>query len=348
MTEKPILGITMGDVCGIGPEITAKLFTHNSIYDRCRPLVVGNAGALQRAISLLGLDFGIHVIDEVSKATFSPGTIDVYHVGNFDLSEVPYGIVSVAGGKAAFESVVAVIELAMANEIDGTITGPLNKEAMNLAGHHFNGHTEIYAHYTKTKDYSMMLAEDNLRIVHVSTHVSLRKACDLVKKERVLKVIQIAHNACVSLGIPRPKIAVAGLNPHGGENGLFGDEEINEIIPAIEEARLSGLQVEGPISGDTVFSKANGGFYDIVVAMYHDQGHIALKMIGFVYDRTKNSWKSVTGVNITLGLPIVRASVDHGTAFDQAGKKTASEESLLNALDYGAKLAISRKKQLDE
>ena len=210
---------------------------------------------------------------------------------------------------------------------------------MNLAGHNYSGHTEIYAELTNTKDYSMMLADGDLRVVHVSTHVSLREACDRVKKERVYKVILLANDACISLGIKKPRIAVAGLNPHAGENGLFGHEEIYEIIPAIKQALSEGMLVEGPLPADSLFSKARGGMYDIVVAMYHDQGHIPLKVLGFNYDKESQKWTAINGVNITLGLPIIRSSVDHGTAFDQAGKGIANESSLVNAIEYAIKLA---------
>lgn len=195
-----------------------------------------------------------------------------------------------------------------------TVTNAFNKEAVNLAGHHYSGHTEIYADMTGTKNYTMMLAHENLRVVHVSTHVSLREACDRVKKQRVLDVIRIADKACKDLGIKEPKIGVAGLNPHSGEHGLFGREEIDEIIPAIEAAKAEGINADGPVPPDTVFSKARGGWYDIVVAMYHDQGHIPLKVVGFVYNHEKKAWMQWAGVNITLGLPIIRVSVDHGTA----------------------------------
>ena len=249
-------------------------------------------------------------------------------------------------GRAAFECVRKVIELALDDEVDATCTNALNKEAMNLAlapeGMHFDGHTEIYAHYTHTEKYTMLLAHHDLRVVHVSTHCSLREACDRVKKQRVLDVIQIADSACRSFGIPRPRIAVAGLNPHAGENGLFGREELDEIIPAIRAAQDEGLCVDGPVPPDSLFPKALGGWYDIVVAMYHDQGHIPLKTVGFVYDREKQAWKAVEGVNITLGLPIIRTSVDHGTGFDQAGKGTSNELSLLNAIQYAVTMARNR------
>jgi 4-hydroxythreonine-4-phosphate dehydrogenase len=235
-----------------------------------------------------------------------------------------------------------VIALALAGEIDGTITGPINKEAINLAGHHYSGHTEIYAHLTGTDRYSMLLAGEGLRVVHVSTHVSLREACDLVKKERVLEVIRLADVACKQLGILSPKIGVAGLNPHASENGMFGREEIEEITPAIEEAKLQGIDADGPVPPDSLFSKAKGGWYDIAVVMYHDQGHIPLKTVGFVWDKDAGKWSSISGVNITLGLPIVRSSVDHGTAFGKAGKGTASEMSLIHAIEYGAMLASNR------
>ncbi len=185
----------------------------------------------------------------------------------------------------------------------------------------------------------MMLAHDGLRVVHVSTHVSLREACDRVKKDRVLEVIRIADQACKAMGIPQPRVGVAGLNPHCGEGGLFGKEEIEEIRPAVQQAKKEGINVFGPIPPDTIFSKARGGWYDIVVAMYHDQGHIPLKLVGFVFDQEKQAWRTVSGVNITLGLPIIRTSVDHGTAFDQAGLGTATEDSLVNAIDYAVRFA---------
>ena len=262
-----------------------------------------------------------------------------------DVRRLERGKVSAMAGEAAFRYVEKAIRLAMDHEIDGTVTNAINKEAINLAGHHYSGHTEIYADMTQTKEYTMMLAHENLRVVHVSTHVSLREACDRVKKARVLEVIRIADQACRELGIEHPRIGVAGLNPHSGENGMFGREEIDEIRPAIEAAKAEGIYADGPVPPDTVFSKARGGWYDIVVAMYHDQGHIPLKVVGFVYNEAEGKWDTVAGVNITLGLPIVRVSVDHGTAFDQAGLGTANERSLVNAINYAARLALQKKKQ---
>lgn len=351
MSKKPIIGITMGDPAGNGPEITIKALSHFDIYDRCKPIVVGDVKIMEQATRFTNLEhIKIHKCDKVSDALFTPGTIDVLHldlVENLDKFEI--GKVSIEGGNAAFQCVRKVIELALAGEVDATTTNALNKEAMNMAllhyngersdGYtHFDGHTEIYATYTNTKKYTMMLAHHDLRVVHVSTHVSLREACDRVKKARVLEVIEIANKACLDMGIENPKVAVAGLNPHCGEHGLFGTEEIDEIIPAIEEAKKEGVNVIGPIPPDSVFSEALGGWYDIVVCMYHDQGHIPLKTVGFVYDRELHTWKAVEGVNITLGLPIIRTSVDHGTGFALAGKGTSNELSLVNAIDYAIKM----------
>jgi 4-hydroxythreonine-4-phosphate dehydrogenase len=342
---KPILGITMGDPSGIGPEITIKALSDAKIYDSCRPLVVGDARVMEKAAreAVKRSDITIHPVASVAECRFEPGTIDVYDLRNVDVGRLKIGQVDAMSGDAAFTSVKKVIELALAGEIDATITNPLNKEALNAAGHHYAGHTEIYAGLTGTKDYSMMLADGALRVVHVSTHVALREACDRVKKERVLKVIELAHNTCKSLGIAAPRIAVAGLNPHAGENGMFGREEIEEITPAIDAAKGRGINAAGPIAPDTVFAKAHGGLYDIVVAMYHDQGHIPLKVLGFQYDGTSGKWQAVNGVNITLGLPIIRSSVDHGTAFGHAWQGSANESSLVNAIEYGVKLAVNRK-----
>ena len=355
--NKPIIGITMGDPAGNGPEITIKALSHSELYSRCNPIVIGDAGIFEQACRFVGRsDIQIHRCDRVADALFTPGVIDVLHLGLIkDIEHFTLGCISVEGGNAAFQCVRKVIELAMAGQVDATCTNALNKEALNLAlaadqgassdGHtHFDGHTEIYATYTNTQKYTMMLVHHDLRVVHISTHCSLREACDRVKKNRVLEVIQIADSACRNLGIEKPTIAVAGLNPHCGENGLFGTEEMMEIAPAIKEANAMGIHAIGPIPPDTVFPQALGGWYDIVVCMYHDQGHIPLKTVGFVYDRKNKRWKSVEGVNVTLGLPIIRTSVDHGTGYALVGKGTSNEASLMNAIDYAVRMAISRRK----
>ena len=352
MEQKPILGITMGDPFGNGPEITVKALADKTVYDRCRPLVIGDVSCMEYAVkaakAVSGIDMKVRPIHAVKDANFEYGVIDVYDMGIVKPEEIPgdpehpqpFKLGATAlGGEAAFRYVVKVIDLAMKGEVDATITNALSKEAINMAGHHYSGHTEIYAEYTGTKKYAMMLAHHDFRVVHVSTHVSLREACDRVKKARVLEVIEIADQVCRDMGIEHPKVAVAGLNPHCGENGLFGREEIEEITPAIEAAKAEGITgVVGPCPPDSVFSQALGGWYDIVVCMYHDQGHIPLKTVGFVYDREKQEWKAVEGVNVTLGLPIIRASVDHGTDFYHAGKGNGNELSLVNAIKYAVKM----------
>lgn len=344
MSEKkrPILAITTGDPAGIGPEIIVKCLENAELYSQCCPLVVGPAVCVQDAVRIVGSSMTVHTVSGPEEALFVPGTIDVMDLGGVDLAELRYGTVQAMCGEAAFQAVVKAIELAMSGRVDATITAPLNKEALNLAGHHFSGHTEIYAEYTGTQNYTMMLAADNLRVVHVSTHVSLMEACRRVKKDRVLEVIRLADKACRDLGIAEPRVAVAGLNPHAGENGMFGMEEIEEIGPAVEEAKKLGIRVDGPLPPDSVYSKAKGGWYDIVVAMYHDQGHIPLKISGFVWNEKLGRWTDISGVNVTLGLPIIRSSVDHGTAFGKAGKGTANAKSMENAIYYGIQLAEHR------
>lgn len=344
--NKPIVGITMGDPAGSGPEITIKALADPEQYTYCRPIVVGDVKVFERARKFVGREnIVIHRCDKVSDALFTPGTIDVLHLDLIeDINKFEMAKVSVEGGNAAFQCVKKVIELAMAGEIDATITNALSKEAINMAGHHYSGHTEIYADYTHTSKYTMMLAHEDLRVVHVSTHVALREACDRVKKDRVLDVIRIANEGCKAIGIKEPKLAVAGLNPHCGENGMFGTEEIEEIQPAIDIALAEGINIveKKPTPPDTVFSKALGGWYDIVVVMYHDQGHIPLKVEGFVYNKAEGHWDAVAGVNVTLGLPIIRSSVDHGTGFGHAGDGHANELSLVNAMDYGIRMANTK------
>lgn len=345
MKKLPIIGITMGDPASIGPEISLKALNKKEIYEKCRPIIIGDASVIEKAKKYTGLEhLKINSVNKISDAAFKYGIIDVYDMNLVNVENLALGKISIMAGNAAFQYVKKVIELALNGEVDATVTNALNKEAINAAGYHFSGHTEIYAHYTNTEKYTMLLVHENLRVVHVSTHVSLREACDRCKKERVYEVIKIADNACKKLGIKNPKIGVAGLNPHCGENGLFGTEEINEIIPAVNQARKENINVEGPIPPDTIFSKARGGWYDIVVAMYHDQGHIPLKLVGFVYNQKEKKWEAVAGVNITLGLPIIRTSVDHGTAFDQAGTGQANELSLINAIDYAITIAENNKK----
>lgn len=342
--NKPLIGISMGDPAGIGPEIIVKAFLQSDVHERCHPIVVGDAHVMLQAVKALNAELKVVSISRVGEALFAPQVLNVYDLKNVVMAELKPGAVSAMAGNAAFEAVQKVIDLAMMGEIDATVTAPINKESIHKAGHHFSGHTEIYAHYTGTDKFAMLLADENLRVIHATTHVSLRKACDLCKKDRILDVIKLLDDACKQFGITKPRIAVAGLNPHAGENGLFGDEEILEIIPAIAEANHQGFTVEGPVPPDTMFVKAVQGKYDGCVAMYHDQGHIPFKLEGFQWDNEKQTMKSVKGVNITLGLPIIRTSVDHGTAFEIAGKGIASADAMLVSIDYAIRMAQNRKK----
>lgn len=334
----PILAITMGDPAGIGPEIAAKVFSSQKTYQVCNPILIGHTPSMYNIINKSGLKLKLHPIDNASKARFIPGTIDIIEISDSEDANIDIGKISARAGDIAFNAVKTAIDLALNKEVDGTVTGPIQKEAINLAGHKFSGHTEIFAHFTKTKKYAMLLADENLRIIHVTTHVSLRQACDLINKDRVLEVIQLLDKGLKQLGISEPKIAVAGLNPHASDGGLFGSEERNEITPAIKEARDFGILAEGPLPADTLFALAKGGKFDGCVAMYHDQGHIPFKMDGFNWDEENNRMRSVRGVNITLGLPIIRTSVDHGTAFEIAGKGVASPDALMYAIEYAVKL----------
>ncbi len=340
--SRPLLAITMGDPAGIGAEVTVKALAHPALYEQCRPLVIGDRRVLDDALRFCNLPLTTRVTADPAHGVYVPGTIDVYDLGNVPPECLKYGEVTAEQGNASFEYVAKAIELALAGAVDGTVTAPINKEAINKAGHHYAGHTEIYGTLTKTRDYAMMLADGAFRVIHVSTHVSLREACDRVKAPRVLRVIELADAALRDLGIKAPRIGVAGLNPHCGENGLFGTEDDQEVRPAIAQARAQGIDAIGPLPADTIFSRMRGGMFDIVVVMYHDQGHIPTKLIGFHYDEATKTWGQVVGVNITLGLPIIRVSVDHGTAFDQAGKGTANEQSMIGAITIAADFARAR------
>ena len=286
----------------------------------------------------------IRTITDVKDAKFEYGVIDVYEVELERSGPVEHKKVTALGGEAAYKCVKKVIELALAGDLDATVTGPLHKDALNAADIHYPGHTEIYADMTGTQDFSMMLADEDFRVVHVSTHVSLGEAVRRVKKERVLAVIKLAHDACRQLGIDKPRVGVSGLNPHASDGGLFGDEEEKEIAPAVEEAKKLGIDADGPIPPDTAFSKTRGGWYDICVAMYHDQGHIPMKVAGFVWNEEKQAYDRISGINVTLGLPIIRASVDHGTAYGKAGEGRATAESLVQAISYAVRMAKGRER----
>lgn len=340
--SKPIIAITMGDPASIGPEIAVKALLQPKIHELCKPLLVGDAVVFSQIIDLLQLNATINAIAAVTEAKFELGTIDVFDLNITQIDQLQFGKINALCGEASFQAVKKAIELALAKEVDGTVTGPINKKSINEAGHHFAGHTEIYAHYTNTKKYAMLLVEDHINVIHVSTHVSLRQACDLVKKDRIIQVIELIVDGLKRLGKTNLKIGVAGLNPHSGDNGLFGTEDIEEITPAIEEALKMGYDVEGPVPPDTMFAKAATGAYGGVVAMYHDQGHIPFKLAGFKWNAAKQQMDSVKGVNITLGLPIIRTSVDHGTAFEIAGKGIASADAMILAIESAVQLSKHR------
>ncbi len=340
--SRPLIGISVGDPAGIGPEITAKALSLAEVYEICRPLVVGETEIMKGAVQFSGLDLRMNALSSPGEGIYRFGTMDIFDLKNIDAKKVKHKTVSADCGRASFQYVKKVIELALAKEIDATVTGPINKEAINLAGFHYSGHTEIYADFTRTKDYAMMLIHGHFRVIHVSTHISLREACNRVRRDRIYRVIQLGYDTLRRLGIENPRIGVAGLNPHAGEGGLFGREEIEEIDPAVKQAQKDGLKVEGPLPPDTVFSKMQGGQFDLVVVMYHDQGHIPTKLLGFQYDEKTKTWGSISGVNITCGLPIVRVSVDHGTAFGKAGEGRANPESMVEAIKIAARLAMNR------
>lgn len=326
--RKPVLGITMGDPAGIGSEITVKALSDPKLYEIARPVVFGDAAQLERAAKIAGIDIKIHAIDSLDDPNPSEHQIEVVDLKQVP-ADIPFGKIDARCGKAAFAYIEAAVKAAMDHKIHAIVTAPLNKEALHAGGCPHPGHTEILANLTGTKDYSMMLDSPKLRVIHVSTHVSLRQACDKVKKDRVLRVIKLADETLKLMGYDNPRIAVAGLNPHCGESGLFGNEDDLEIRPAVAEAVKQGMNVTGPVAPDTVFHRAaNKGEFDIVVVMYHDQGHIPLKVLGFN-----------DGVNVTVGLPCIRTSVDHGTAFEIAGKGIADPHSMTAALNLGAQMA---------
>lgn len=320
------VGITMGDPAGIGPEISLKAIDSKPEYQQS-VLIYGSYAILQYYHQLLHILTPLICIDSVKD--FQPGKINVISVVDLEIGkDIEIGQVSPVAGDAAYQYIARAISDALKGDISVVTTAPLNKEALHKGGHNFDGHTEIFATLTETKAYTMMLWSERMSVVHVSTHCSLRDACDRATKARVLECIHLADGAMKRLGLSKPHIAVAGLNPHSGEAGLFGREEIEEIGPAVEAAQAEGLYVDGPVPPDTVFLKAYNGVYDIVVAMYHDQGHIPMKMVAFD-----------SGVNVTLGLPIIRTSVDHGTAFDIAGKGIAKADSMCYAVDLGKRFA---------
>lgn len=327
--RKPVLGITMGDPTGAGPEIIVKALFSEEISGLCRAIVIGDAAVMRAAADIVKIPAEIRIIKNVGEAEFASGLIEVIDLRNVDMEALVRGRVDAMGGKAAYACVERATKLALTREIDAVVTAPLNKEALNRAGYAYSGHTEILAHLCDVNDVVMMLVAGNLRIAHVTTHVSLRQACDLVTKDRILRVLELSYAGVRRMGVAEPRLVVAGLNPHASEDGLFGKEEKEQILPAVEAARKLGLDVTGPLPPDTAFLRAWRGEFDIAIAMYHDQGHIPMKMVGFD-----------EGVNVTLGLPITRTSVDHGTVFGKAGKGTARPQSMIESIKLAAIMCL--------
>ncbi|MDR3254994.1 MAG: 4-hydroxythreonine-4-phosphate dehydrogenase PdxA [Synergistaceae bacterium] len=339
---KPVIGITMGDPSGIGSEIAVKALKHEDIYEKCLPVVIGDYEALRQANEFSKTGLELRKISLPREAAGKYGALDLIDLGFLAPGSFEYKKVQRLCGEASFQYVIKSIDLAMNGELHAVVTGPINKEAINMAGHHYSGHTEIFGDYTKTKDFAMLLSGGNIKVIHVTTHCSMRDACDRIKRERVLSVIKLAHEGLSLMDCKNPRIGVAGLNAHSSENGLFGWEEEREISPAIDDAKALGINAEGPVPPDTVFVKCQAGQYDVVVAMYHDQGHIPLKLAGFKLDIATNRYSSMSGVNSTIGLPVIRTSVDHGTAFGKAGEGRANEESLVDAIDVAVVMAKNK------
>ena len=328
--HKPIIAITMGDAAGVGPEIIMKSLAHGQVYEQCRPLVIGDARRLVEAGEICASKLKVRSLaaDEAGQALFQPGTIDCIDLKLIPAG-LPWGKLSAAAGEAAYQYLVVAARLAMEGRVGAICTAPLNKEALHAAGHKFPGHTELLAALTGTPEVSMMLTTPKMRVLHVTTHIGLIDAIAKIEPGLVERTIARGREALVTTGIANPRIGVCGINPHAGENGLFGHgEEEQKIVPAIRVCRERDWNVEGPLPADTLFYRAQRGDFDLVVAMYHDQGHGPVKVLGLE-----------SGVNITIGLPVVRTSVDHGTAFDIAGTGKADERSLLEALRQAIELA---------
>lgn len=321
----------MGDAAGIGPEIIAKALSLSELYDLCRPAVIGSAAIMSGTVERLALPVKLSSVDSLALAQGRPGTIDVLDLHNLEPHQVTLGQIGTAAGRAAMEYVTEAVRLAGRGEVGAVATAPLSKEAARLAGYPDMGHMELFARLTGARPATMLLAGP-LRVVHLTTHKSLREACLLVTRDAVLDRIQLTHRCFEEWGVSHPRIGVAALNPHGGEGGLLGDEEIKGIAPAVAAAREQGIGAQGPFPADSLFVRAIRGEFDVVLAMYHDQGHIPIKTFRFE-----------KSISVALGLPFIRTSVDHGTAFDIAGKGIASPDSLVEAIKVAAHLALYRR-----
>ena len=330
--QKPFVAVTMGDPAGIGPEVTARALMDRRVYEKCRPFVIGSASALDDALRLVGDGTSTHLAHSLDDVTGRRGTIDILDLDNLDFQSIQRGRVSGVAGKASVEWILKAGELAVSGRVQAIVTAPINKEACSLAGYKDIGHMEIFQRQSGAGDVATMLMADELRVVHLTTHRSVRVACDYVTRDNVLAKIMLTDRSFKEWGFPSPRIGVAALNPHASDGGLLGDEEAVHIAPAVEDARSQGVDATGPVPADTVFNQAIDGRYDAVLAMYHDQGHIPIKV---------HNWEKSISVN--LGLPFIRTSVDHGTAFDIAGKGVADHQSMLESIRVAVDLAAEGK-----
>jgi 4-hydroxythreonine-4-phosphate dehydrogenase len=333
-----VIGITMGDPAGVGPEIIVKALSDPRIFQICRPVVLGDQGLISRVVQILGLEIKVNTITNIREERYQAGYINVFNLSHLDVNAIAWGKPDERFGKAVVDYIKTGTKLALDGEIEAITTAPINKEVINRAGYAYAGHTELFAELTHTKDYVMMLTGEKLRVAMVTTHCRLRDVADLLNTQRIFTIIKVTNNSLKEyFAISKPRIAVASLNPHGGEGGIFGDEEEKIIIPAVNRARKIGIDAVGPLPPDTLFYYAACGDYDVVVCMYHDQGLIPLKLLSFQ-----------EAVNVTLGLPIIRTSVDHGTAYDIAGTGIANETSLKNAIKLAVSITNKSQKSLKD
>lgn len=326
--EKPIIAVTMGDPAGIGPEIVAKSIADKATYDVARCIVIGDKKVMEKAIEIVGADLKVNVVESPADGDYSYGVLNMIDLDNIDMSRFEYGKINAMCGQAAFDYIKKSIEITMDKQADAVATTPINKESLHAAEVDFIGHTEIFGALTGTADPLTMFETNGLRVFFLTRHKSLRDMLDDIKKDRIIDYVERCTDALIRLGVKEGTMAVAGLNPHSGEHGLFGWEEVKEIAPAVEELKERGFNVAGPVPADSVFHQAAQGRFNSVLSLYHDQGHIATKTLDF--DRT---------ISITNGMPILRTSVDHGTAFDIAGKGIAGAVSMEEAIRLAAKYA---------
>ena len=326
--HRPLIAITIGDAAGIGPEVVVKALASSEVYQLSRPLVIASSSVLRKAVGLVANEPGLHKVESAGEAKGECGTIDFIDMANLADDDLTYGKISAACGLAAMQFIEAAADLALRHEVKSIVTAPINKEATRLAGYSDVGHLEFLARLTGSKQYATMLVSGVLRAVHLTTHHALLEACRQVTKQRVLDRIELTQRSFRDWGFDRPRIGVAALNPHGGEGGMMGREEIDEIIPAVKAASAKGIDVRGPFPADSIYTRAIAGEFDVVIAMYHDQGHIPVKVFGFE-----------KSVSVALGLPFIRTSVDHGTAFDIAGKGIADARSMEEAIKVAVSLS---------